>query len=209
MIIYEFTEKELQGEEWRAVVGYEGVYIVSSLGRVKRVAEIPGKGRSSCKVLGLTRHPAGYAMVRLYLQGERGSWLVHRLVAAAFIGDCQAGMEVNHKNGIKADNRLNNLEYCTPRENILHSYRAGLRAPTEGERSGRRTKPEATAHGDRHGRTKIKDADVPRVFELRKKGLSYSRIAEVFGVSGTQIGTILSGKRRVTRGTEDECQKQN
>ncbi len=71
----------------------------------------------------------GYPFVSLYQNGENVC-CVHRLVLVAFVGPCPEGLEVNHKNGIKTDNRLANLEYVTRSENNLHAFRTGLKTPS-------------------------------------------------------------------------------
>jgi hypothetical protein len=101
-------------EEWREVPNCKGLF-VSSLGRVKR--EKYGK-RVSFGV----RRPNGY--MQTSVNGRL--WLVHRLVMHVFCGESSLG--VNHKNGIKDDNRLENLEYCTQGENVRHAISIGRKA---------------------------------------------------------------------------------
>ncbi len=71
--------------------------------------------------------PSGYEQVRLRSGGKSMVYAVHRLVAICFIGPRPEGCGVNHKNGIKTDNRLDNLEYLTVAENTQHAIRTGLR----------------------------------------------------------------------------------
>lgn len=71
----------------------------------------------------------GYMRIGLRICGKRKMYLVHRLVAEAFLGEIRDGLEVNHINAIKSDNRVENLEIVTPRENQLHTYKLGLRKP--------------------------------------------------------------------------------
>jgi len=105
-------------EEWRDVVGYEGLYQVSNLGRVKSLPEIGYyKTRFSRKggLLKLTprslkRERHSYLCVALHKQGQKVV-SVHRLVAFAFLPKPQNKNLVNHKNGIKHDNCVNNLEW--------------------------------------------------------------------------------------------------
>ena len=121
-----------QTEEWRSCFG--GLYAVSSLGRVRRQA--PGKGTWSGRIIAPATSGA-YHFVDLYCGGgEHRVVSVHRLVAEAFLGLCPPGHEVNHKSGVKADNRSANLEYVTRSENHHHAYRIGLRSPQKGERHG-------------------------------------------------------------------------
>src|ERR1043166_4425627 len=99
-------------ETWRPVPGYGGLYEVSDMGRVK-----------SCrkrKLLALVVNKRGYVQCNFYRQKLVKNYLVHRLVAMTFIGSIPVGMQVNHKNGVKTDNRLENLELVTPERNLRH-----------------------------------------------------------------------------------------
>lgn len=116
-------------EEWRPVIGYEGHYEVSSHGRVRGAlrGKINGRhGGIKPKMKTISKARYGYQRVKLCLYGEAKDRLVHTLVAEAFLGKRQDGMQVNHRNGIKSDNHHSNLEWVTASENIRHAYRNGL-----------------------------------------------------------------------------------
>lgn len=115
-------------EEWRAVpiAGFETLYLVSNLGRVKRIATKTGKPCD--RVLRPKLNTAGYPFTGMSANGLRVQRSVHQLVAAAFIGPCPKGKEVNHKNRIKHDNRVENLEYVTRKQNIRHYFWGGTHA---------------------------------------------------------------------------------
>ena len=134
--------ENLEGEIWKDVVGYEGRYIVSNMGRVwsltRRVKEC---GRGKCGVLGrflqtgprLSPPNKGrlqernwYPVVNLSKSNIGSCHQVHALVWAAFIGTPDRSLEINHKNGIKYDNRLENLEVITHGDNVRHAFRTGL-----------------------------------------------------------------------------------
>jgi len=149
-------------EEWRSVVGWEGLYSVSSLGRVRR--DKPGPGARVGRILKAVIGRYGYYQVALSRDCRPITQRVHLLVAAAFLGPCPPGHVANHLDGVKLHNQPSNLEYCTPSENMAHARRLGLFAAGDGhyarlhpewmargERHGRATKPERTARGDRHG----------------------------------------------------------
>jgi hypothetical protein len=106
----------MASEIWKPVVGYEGLYEVSDLGRVRN---------ASGKVLRDRILWTGYNRAALCKNGTRKCTPVHRLVAAAFIGPRPDGHEVNHINGIRADNRPENLEYVTRRQNMAHKKVTG------------------------------------------------------------------------------------
>lgn len=114
----------LSGEEWRDVVGANGIpkgeYRVSSLGRVMSL-----KG-GKVKILNLTYDGKGYAYVGIHKDGAQKKIHVHVLVATAFIPNLENKREVNHKNGNKSDNRVENLEWATSSENRQHALKTGL-----------------------------------------------------------------------------------
>ena len=101
-------------EIWRDVVGYEGLYQVSNLGRVKSLNyHRSGKEGIMKPVL----EDNGYYSVNLYKNGKVKKFSLHRLVVETFLGKIPNGLVVNHLNEIKSDNRLENLEICTQKEN--------------------------------------------------------------------------------------------
>lgn len=113
-------------ERWRWVKGYEGLYLVSDMGRV---LSTPKRGHcGELRTLKTNRY--GYKVVSLYKDGRGREFKVHRLVARAFIANTNNKPDVNHKNGIKTDNRAENLEWVTPSENMRHRYRVLGAKPT-------------------------------------------------------------------------------
>ena len=120
-------------EEWLDVVGYEGLYEVSNIGRVRScdrvVKSAPKVGSRIAKGQdrSLALNGYGYLAVSLWKDGKRLTNRVHTLVAKAFLGDCPNSYDVNHKDGVKTNNCVANLEYCSRSENIKHAYAIGLR----------------------------------------------------------------------------------
>lgn len=117
-----------QVEEWRPVVGYEGFYEVSNLGNVRSIDRIikykkSGKSLRRGRTMRLNTNRYGYIDLKLCKNGQEKAHLVHRLVANAFLINPETKPQVNHKNGVKNDNRLENLEWATLSENRLHSFR--------------------------------------------------------------------------------------
>ncbi|MFF8482316.1 NUMOD4 motif-containing HNH endonuclease [Streptomyces antibioticus] len=107
-------------EEWRPVVGAEGRYEVSSLGRIRSLC------RRSPRLLKLYPNTNGYPVVSVYGAGERKRLRsVHQLVAEAFIGPHPPNTDVRHLNGIKADCRAVNLAYGTRSQNMLDAVQHG------------------------------------------------------------------------------------
>lgn len=125
-----------------------------------------------------TFHSAGYPILNLK---KNGQFYVHRLVAELFIGPCPEGLQVNHKNGDKADNRVENLEYVTRSQNIQHSYRV----------LGR---PIVAVRGEDHPNSKLTNADVASVHAMFANGIKKAHIAKHFGVSRNHIGRLVNHK---------------
>lgn len=113
-------------EEWKSINGYEGYYEVSTLGRIKRLPTI-----IKYKKCGLRNYPGkifvqelssdGYLRVVLCKKNKKKRFMSHRLVAESFIPNLRNCRYVNHINGNKSDNRVENLEWCTQEENEQHS----------------------------------------------------------------------------------------
>lgn len=109
-------------EEWRDVVGYEGYYEVSNMGRVRSIGRYVktawGFRFKQPHIMSENIHPiTGYHMVCLAKDGAKRTYMVHRLVAFAFIANPENKPQINHKNENKSDNRSANLEWMTAKEN--------------------------------------------------------------------------------------------
>lgn len=125
-------------EEWRDIDGYKGLYQVSNIGNVKSLPrEKRGKGDGVLKVderilkpnptsRKTAIHNTEYLTVCLSKEGQKKTFLLHRLVAKAFVDNPDNKPHVNHKNGNGFDNRVNNLEWVTNAENINHAWKIGL-----------------------------------------------------------------------------------
>jgi hypothetical protein len=116
----EFTPEELTTEEWRIVPGFPD-YEVSTLGRVK--SNKTHKGQKPGKLLKATGKT--YVHVGLWVDGKSTTLNVHQIVAAAFIGPCPRGKQINHKDKDEKNNRIDNLEYLTPSQNQQHAFNTG------------------------------------------------------------------------------------
>lgn len=112
----EYTEKELEQERWKPIFGYDGMYDVSDLGRVR------SKHSGEWKVMKPKKVSGGYLQIELCKDGKNKQSLIHRLVAHAFIeNDNIFNTEVNHINEVKIDNRATNLEWCDRRYNNTYN----------------------------------------------------------------------------------------
>lgn len=167
-------------EEWLPVIGYELLYSVSSHGRVRR--DTPTQHgpagyilKPQIKVSGGVgkRRYRGYLGVRLSNNGLIKNERITSLVARAFLGVPPAGFQVNHIDGDKANNRVINLEYVSPKENRQHASRIGLNAV-----------------GTRHGSSKLTEA---QVLEIRSLPHATERVlAARYGVGDTTIHNVRS-----------------
>ncbi len=177
-------------EEWRDVVGYEGVYKISSLGSVFSIPRWRAHGGVVKWLYGRT-DPYPYVTLHAKYIGKPNKFTVavHILVAAAFIGPRPDGMQVNHRDGNKSNPSIGNLEYVTPRENMNHAVHV-IRAIKTG--SGVRLHPETWARGERSGRSKLTEQ---QVLEIRAKYIprKYHQgiLSREYGVSATTINTIV------------------
>jgi len=115
-------------EKWKDIIGYENLYKVSSLGNVVSL-NYNNSNQSKLLVGGFSN---GYRQVGLNGINKTKRVKVHRLVALAFIENPDKKPFVNHKNGIKTDNSVENLEWCTSMENYIHAYSTGLYSPKKG-----------------------------------------------------------------------------
>jgi hypothetical protein len=165
-------------ETWKPVVGYEFHYSVSDQGRVRRET-----GGSNCtfpgKIVSHSVNSRGYVGGLLCRLGTSKRIAVHRLVAAAFFGPCPVGKQVNHKNGIKPDNRVANLEYVTPKENVRHATVTGLRRDI----------------GEMNPNAKLTAVKVDWIRRLFRHGeQTKTELAEYFKVGRSSIGRICAGR---------------
>jgi transposase len=103
--------------KWKDVEGFEGYYSVSDSGEIRNVLNDKILRQSNSR---------GYRVVRLTKERKRSVGSVHRIVASAFLKIGSEKKEVNHKNGLKSDNRVENLEWCNRQENVDHSIKHGL-----------------------------------------------------------------------------------
>lgn len=157
-------------EQWRPVVGYEGLYEVSNLGRVKSFSY-------KARVLKQNLDPRGRPVIFLSLDCKKGTRRIHTLVAEAFIGSRPDGAVVCHKDGNTLNCSVSNLYYGTMKQNMADRERHGN-----------------TAKGVKNGRTPLTDNDVRQIKRLRRAGATLQSIADAFGVTHQSIWQIVFGK---------------
>ena len=151
-------------EEWKPVSGYEGLYEVSNLGRVKTLAH--GKGSNNHYKTG-TLTKKGYLLVQFWKGNQRKGLYIHRIVANAFLPNPQNLPQVNHKDGDKTNNKVDNLEWCTNSENQIHAVDTRLR----------------------------KDSKMVRCIETGEEFTSILQCAKHLHVSATSVSAFLNKKK--------------
>jgi len=163
-------------EIWKEVKDYEGLYEISNLGNAKM---INGKNNHKPHKMSYSLDKDGYSKFRFTKNGKRKTLNAHRLIALHFIPNPENKPQVNHINGIKTDNRVENLEWCTNSENIIHSWVNGLSTPKRGESNSRSILTE------------------DQVLEIRTIGnnLTLKNISEIYNISIMYVQFILKRKR--------------
>jgi hypothetical protein len=170
-------------EVWKEVKDYEGLYEVSNLGRVKRLSKWTKVGNVAKrfdkeKILKQGLHHKGYFHVILSKNGKSKTITTHRLVLSNFVENIENKHSINHINGIKTDNRLENLEWCTISENSIHSYKMGLQISIKGEK---------------HGRSKLTKNQVIDI-KYNLNSLTNSEISKIYNLSKSYVWCLRRGK---------------
>lgn len=150
-------------EVWKPIPDLENFYLVSNLGRFKSLGNRKGASNSE-KILKLKVMHDGYLYARFSKDNKQIFLNAHRVVAKCFIPNPENKKEVNHINLIKSDNRVCNLEWVTPKENIKHAVNS------RGEWRGRGRKSSLNIDGYYSGMTKTKEGkrDYMRKYRLLK-----------------------------------------
>lgn len=169
-------------EIWKDIQGYKGLYQVSNLGLIKSLKKTVSHWRGGTSVLKeKTIKPyklkTGYLIVQLYKNGNDKRFLVHRIVAKEFIPNPKNKEQVNHLNGVKTDNRLENLEWCSRSENIKHADENNLRV----------------LKGTNNSQSKLTEEQVLKIRSIGKSK-TLQEIADLYGVKFQCISKILNRK---------------
>lgn len=167
-----------QVEDWRAVVGYEGYYEVSNLGRVRSLSRVTTQGH---KMIGrVLKHSlngtGGYAALHLAKDGENKRKKVHVLVLEAFIGPRPAGMQGCHQDDDPSNPALSNLRWGTPRSNHDDRIKSG------------------NQKGEKHGKAKLTEALVREIKRLIAAGETNKAIATKLGIKAHNVTNIKSNQ---------------
>ena len=152
-------------ERWLPVVGYEGLYEVSDLGRVRSLDRVSNATLRKGRILRQSKNTQGRFQVGLHRDRRQTSKTVHKLVLEAFVGQAPPGLEACHNNGNHEDNRLENLRWDTKSSNVLDQVRHGqhlharkTRCPAGHLYEGDNVRPNSRGNGLVSGRTCIQCA---------------------------------------------------
>jgi hypothetical protein len=127
-----YTKKDFE-REWYPIPDYEGLYEINKDGVVRSLdKKVLHNSKSNAiaqkrgKILAQSKGNRGYMCFGVHKDGCYRTLFTHRLLASLFIENINNKSTVNHINGVKSDNRLCNLEWCTQQENVIHAYKNGL-----------------------------------------------------------------------------------
>ena len=160
-------------EEWKPVRGYDGLYEVSSMGRVRALFRV-GNFYKPGRILKPWLLRNGYLQVHLTRPKEkRKAFCVHRLLLEAFVGPAPIKCEARHINGVRAENTVKNLAWGTHKENVEDSRRHGT-----------------LIEGERAGSSKLTAEEVLEIRKAYFSGLSLQFIAECYDIDRTNVWNI-------------------
>lgn len=171
-------------EIWKDIKNYEDIYQISNLGRVKSLnREVIQKNRVINwpeRIFKTTSTKNKYSNIKIYNKNGFENVSVHRLVGIAFVPNSNNKLFINHINGIKNDNRAENLEWCTTSENVKHAYRIGLNIPV---------------FGDKSHSSKLTSVQVKTIKESYRDNLyTQSQLAKIYNVRVSNINMILTNR---------------
>lgn len=178
------------GEIWKDIEGFEGRYQISNMGRVKTLPSKRYGLEPRIKKVRLSNWGYYRAQFRIAMTGQCKNYSIHRLVAQAFIHNPENKPEVNHINGVKTDNRAENLEWATPQENMAHAWRTGLK-------SG---KPNTWTQKGGHHSTAKRILAFNRAGDFIREYDCVRGAERDLGVATGQVCKVLKGVKKTVRG---------
>lgn len=168
-------------EIWKDIDGFEGAYQVSNKGRIKSLARC-GTVKGADKIRSLSKTHDGYYKVRLIFRGKDLTARVHVLVANAFLAKVDGKETVNHKDGNKENNNVENLEWCNRHEQLCHAYDNGLKKSLKGSNN-----PQSKL-----GPEQVKE--IRKLYVRNSREFGTVALAKRFGVTNRVIGLIVNRK---------------
>lgn len=174
----------ISDEIWKPVLGYEGYYEVSSFGRVKslpRISHLPGNSGTYIKKEKFMKihkdRRYGYKQLELHTNSKGKTWKIHRLVGLAFIPNPLNLPQLNHIDGDKTNNRVENLEWCDNSYNQIHAFRMGLNISRKGEN---------------HHNSKLTNFQASEIRKKRKNNISVLNLSIEYGICKNSIKRIIN-----------------
>jgi hypothetical protein len=168
-------------EQWKPVVGFEGLYEVSDHGRVRSLDRIVSRPTGTYfragRLMRISRQKTGYLGLRLCKNGKSVLILVHHLVLSAFVGPRPTRADGCHNDGCKENNRLSNLRWDTRKGNFADKRKHGTQT-----------------RGSSHPAARLNETDVERIFDLRANGCTQAQIGDWMGIHQVHVGQILRRK---------------
>ena len=177
------SASNLNKEIWLNVIGFENKYQVSNFGRVRSLWRKVNKTDSIIKkeIILKPLKTKSYLFVNLWLNGKNKQQYIHRLVATHFLQNTENKKEVNHIDGNKHNNKVNNLEWASPKENMHHAIKNKL----------------INNSGESNVTSKLKEKDVLEIREMFKNGVSRKYISEKYKITYSYVFRI--GKKLMWR----------
>jgi len=168
---------KLEGEIWKPIEGFEGLYDISSHGRVFTHQQF-GKGHREARIRKQFLKSNGYLRVNLSKNNTQKGFYIHRLVAQNFIENPENKPQVNHIDCVKTNNHVNNLEWTSAKENVSHAWNNGL----------------YNCHvGQNHHNSRLSNTQVKEIKTLLKEGVTQSYISKLYNISEKHVSKINVG----------------
>ncbi len=162
-------------EIWKDISGYEGIYKISNKGNIKSLSRfhVPKD-----RILTGFKSNNGYVCIELSKEGFSSRFYVHRIMAIAFLPNPYNKPNINHKDGVRNNNNLDNIEWCTQKENIQHAHRTGLARVGIGEKQ---------AH------SKLKTNNINKIRSMYRTGAyTMKEIGDIYKVSYQSISDVVN-----------------
>ena len=180
-------------EVWKPIKGLEGFYEISSKGRVKSLARQAGNVYKKEKIIKPRKDIGGYLSVSIGLPYKYSNKRLHRLVAEAFIKNKHDKPQVNHINGIKGDNRAENLEWVTPAENIRHAIDTGLLKYKKKEKEIKNSRYSLGEEANGSKLTPEEVIEIRVLWEYRE--YKQTELADMFNVDPRTINHVITRRQ--------------